>query len=714
MVWMHLVLLGLLFPCLMNCATAYAADSSLFRLSQLEQFSEKEKASENQFSTAIAEYGNLVLIGAPGRDDGGNASGAAYLFERGADGHWTQLQKLIANSGSPGELFGGSVAIGEDILVVGARGDAEQGSFAGAVYIFTRDAAAHWYQAHKLTASDGLAGNLFGFSLALNGETLFIGARGDEEAGNFSGAVYVFTRDVNGQWHEQQKLTASDGAAGDGFGISVAISGDVALIGARGDDDLGSVSGAAYFFAKNLDGHWEERQKVTASDGVAGDEFGYSVALDGETAVIGARFATGDEGREGAAYVFTYGSGHIGTLWNESQKLIGSTNEDNNRDNNEFGTSVALDEQTILVGAPSTDSKGNLAGAVHVFRFTPEEQDSHPWNEVQKLTGRDTSGGDKFGFAVALAQDIALVSAPFDDITVEDEDEEIADDDDDATFYSDVGSLYIFTQGELPILCTMRTDYERNTCKGTFEVTSLADLNDYMVEDFGSKENKNRYQHLIVTGDLEEAMLIIESPCKISLANGVVLSGDFIKVDGRRGVVGGDHGQLDAEDVCLVSEQGNARLGARTIVNVEALSIQAAQEVAIGEDATVDVGGALVLLSTSQTNASSAVIEKGAVVSAGSMKLEAPRRAELGADLILTVTDELSLISTGTTSGSSAGIRSGTQLRATDLTISAQRSAHIGEKASVTTSQRLHIEAGQCDISRSATITAGSRSGNCQ
>jgi hypothetical protein len=709
-VWIHLVLLGILFPYAIDWTAAYAADNSSFRLIQLERLSEKEKASENQFGTAIAEYGNLVLIGVPGQDDGGNASGAAYLFERGADGHWTQQQKLSANSGSPGDLFGCSVAMGEDILVVGARGDAEQGSFAGAVYIFTRDAAAQWSQTQKLTATDGLAGNLFGFSLALNGTTLFIGARGDENTGNFSGAVYVFTRDVSDQWHEQQKLTASDGAVGDGFGISVAVNGEFALIGARGDDDLGSASGAAYFFAKNSNGHWEESQKVTASDGIAGDELGYSVALNRETAVIGARFARGAEDREGAAYVFTYGSGHIGTLWNETQKLIGSANEDDSEDSSEFGASVALDEQTILVGAPSTDSKGNLAGAVHVFRFISEEQNSLPWSEVQKLTGRDTSGGDRFGFAVALAQDIALVSAPFDDITVADEDDE----DDEDTFYINVGSLYIFTPSALSNICTMRTNYERNSCKGTFTVASLADLDDYTMEDFGSKENKGRYQHLRITGDLEDALLIIESPCKISLTNGAVLSGDFIKVDGRKGVVGGEHGQLDAEYACLVSEQGSARLRAGTIVNVEALSIQAAKGVAIGEDATVDVGGDLVLLSTSQTNTSSAVIEKGAVVSAGSIKLEAPRRAELGADLILTVAGALSLISTGTTSGSSAGIRSGTQLRATDITISTQRSARIGEKASVTASQQLHIEAGQCDISRSATITAGTRSGNCQ
>ena len=161
----------------------------------------------------------------------------------------------------------------------------------------------HWTQQANLTASDGASRDLFGISVAVYCDTSVIGAYVDYDIGVFSGSAYVFTRS-GGTWTQQAKLTASDGASSDQFGISVAVDGDTAVIGAYWDDDSGIRSGSAYVFTRS-GGTWAQQTKLTASDGAAYDEFGYSVAVDGDTAIIGAYYDDDNGGSSGSAYVFT-------------------------------------------------------------------------------------------------------------------------------------------------------------------------------------------------------------------------------------------------------------------------------------------------------------------------------------------------------------------------------------------------------------------------
>ena len=149
---------------------------------------------------------------------------------------------------------------------------------------------------------------------------------------------------------EVEKLLASDGAAGDSFGTYVSVDGDTAVIGARNDDDNGHNSGAVYVFVRN-GGVWTEQQKLLASDGVAGDQFGWSVSVDGNTAVIGAPFAEGD----GAAYVFV----RNGSVWSEQQKLFASDGLAV-----DFGWSVSVDGDTAVIG---DDEAHDYTGAAYVF-----------------------------------------------------------------------------------------------------------------------------------------------------------------------------------------------------------------------------------------------------------------------------------------------------------------------------------------------------------
>jgi hypothetical protein len=232
----------------------------------------------------VAVDGDTVVVGADEDDDQGSLSGSAYVFVRNG-GSWAQQAKLTASGGVSGDRFGRSVALKGETVFIASQGDDDLGNQSGAVYVFGRTGVT-WTQQAKLTASDAAAFDTFGASVALEGDTALIGAFGDDDKGAISGSVYVFRRNGN-VWSEQAKLTASDGAAFDSFGSSVALDGNTALIGAVADDDKGPSSGSAYVFTRT-GGTWSQQAKLTASDGAAQDLFGFAVGLSGDTAFISA------------------------------------------------------------------------------------------------------------------------------------------------------------------------------------------------------------------------------------------------------------------------------------------------------------------------------------------------------------------------------------------------------------------------------------------
>ncbi|MBK8430868.1 MAG: hypothetical protein IPL28_06050 [Chloroflexi bacterium] len=229
----------------------------------------------------------------------------------------TEQAKLTASDAAANDNFGVSVAVSGDTAVIGAYQDDDGGSNSGSAYVFTRSGEV-WSEQAKLTASDAAANDFFGISVAVSGDTAVIGAYQDDNVGSNSGSAYVFTR--SGEvWSEQAKLTASDPAMNDWFGYSVAISGDTAIIGAYLDDDGGSNSGSAYVFTRTA-GVWSQQAKLTASDPAMDDWFGYSVAISGDTAVIGA-YQDDDGGSDsGSAYAFT----RMGVVWSQQAKLTAS------------------------------------------------------------------------------------------------------------------------------------------------------------------------------------------------------------------------------------------------------------------------------------------------------------------------------------------------------------------------------------------------------
>lgn len=241
---------------------------------------------------SVAISGNIIVVGAPNADGAENGSGAAYIFSA-ITGQ--QLLKLAADDGEMEDLFGYSVAMEDFIVVIGAQYDDDNGEHAGAVYVFD---TSRGRQLHKLLADDGDSGDIFGASVSMFHDTIVIGASSADGINRWEGAAYLFDA-VSG--HQLDKLLPDDPAEEDHFGTDVSINERTVVIGSVGDDDHGDKSGSAYVFDADTG---QQIQKLTADDAAAGDSFGMSVANDGGRILIGATHDDDLGENSGSAYLF--------------------------------------------------------------------------------------------------------------------------------------------------------------------------------------------------------------------------------------------------------------------------------------------------------------------------------------------------------------------------------------------------------------------------
>jgi hypothetical protein len=317
-------------------------------------------ADEEYFGWSVALDGDTAVVGAPQLSDTGIAPGGVYVFTR-TGGVWTEQAKLLASDPTHVDSLGQAVALDGDTAVVGAPNDDAYGPYSGSAYVFTRSGST-WTEQAKLLASDGAEWDRFGYSVALDGDTVVIGAYLDDDNGDASGSSYVFTR-TGILWTEQAKLMPSDGEEQHRFGYSVALDSDTVIIGAYGDSDNSWNSGAAYVFTRTGT-LWTQEAKLLASDGDWVDFFGLSVALDGDTALISSQ--DDDNGQDsGSAYVFT----RAGGVWTEQAKLLASDGTDLDY----FALAVAIDSDTAVIGAPDDDDNGEDSGSAYVFRLYDDD-----------------------------------------------------------------------------------------------------------------------------------------------------------------------------------------------------------------------------------------------------------------------------------------------------------------------------------------------------
>ncbi len=341
------------------------------------------------FGLAIALDGGRGIIGASGKDLDGDDAGAAYLFEGFPD---IELNKTTLQDGLPFDRFGASVATYGDTLLIGRPRAAFPGS--GEIY---RLEHGEWKPEARLEASDRPAQQRFGQAVSIHDGVCVLGAPLDDDGGENAGAAYVFRHDGQA-WVQEAKLVASDSAAGDSFGSSVSISDRYLVVGAYLRDDAGDSSGAAYVF--HFDGQsWVEQARLTASDAAAGDQFGRSVTIDGNTVAIGARFDDDRGSSSGSVYVFR----RSGQQWSQTEKIVPL----DGRFGDHFGTSVSLLAEVLAVGTPGDDDVAPTAGAVYVYVY-----ESQAWNQAAKLTPVDEPLFAELGWAVSLAPPMLLAGAP--------------------------------------------------------------------------------------------------------------------------------------------------------------------------------------------------------------------------------------------------------------------------------------------------------------
>jgi hypothetical protein len=348
----------------------------------------------------VALTGDTAVVGSARDFRCCSRLGEAYVFAR--DGvTWLEEATLRAGDVRWRDEFGAAVAASGDTVVVGAPGASIRSFGDGAVYVFVKRGGS-WVEEAKLTGSDNAWGDSFGGRVALDGDTLVVGAHLHSTPRPSIGAAYVFRR-VADTWVEEAKLTPSEIRYGRFFGIGVAVSGDTVAVGDVSGSGLTFQSGVAYVYVREPDG-WHEQARLFADDGGDGHEFGYSVALHDDTLVVGANNAHGavpGVGGGGSAYVFV----RQGSTWAQPSRLSACDGASSDW----FGIDVALSGDTVVVGAYGADGRYREEGAAYVFH-----REGDDWTLLGKLTSPSPSFRAGFGIAVAVDGDTALVGSPLD------------------------------------------------------------------------------------------------------------------------------------------------------------------------------------------------------------------------------------------------------------------------------------------------------------
>ncbi len=375
------------------------------RFSQQAKLTATNGASGDYLGNSVAIAGNTAVIGASKAAVGANAAqGAVYVFVRNPSNVWTFQQKLTAADGAANDQFGNSVAIAdipapaETVIMVGALGnDANGRANQGAVYVFERaSGGATWISNQKLTATDGAANDTFGFSVAMTGNFAIIGANNADTPNRTDvGAAYIFYRSATA-WSQEQKLTIpGNGNNNDHFGNSVSISGTLAAIGSN---VTGSQTGYAYVFERIPNTSVWASQIGFQANG----KYGASVAISGETLLVGSPEATvGANPGQGMVNFYK----RVGSSWTDQ----GNYTAADGAVNDYFGTSLAISGDTAIIGSDFDDVGANEnQGSAYIF-----SRAGTVWTEQQKLTAADGAAYNYFGISVAISDSTAIAGASF-------------------------------------------------------------------------------------------------------------------------------------------------------------------------------------------------------------------------------------------------------------------------------------------------------------
>ncbi|NNM27735.1 MAG: hypothetical protein HKO59_17470 [Phycisphaerales bacterium] len=311
---------------------------------------------------------------------------------------------LTASDSAPQDNFGVAVSISGDLAILGARFDDHSGlTNPGSAYIFIRTGST-WTEEMKLTATPPAANQQFGASVAISGDVAIVGAHGDDGSTSVLGVAYIFRRTAPGIWVQEAKVKAADGVVGDDFGYDVAIDGEVAVVGSR-YDDLATLTdaGSAYVYRHDGLGGWPQEAEVYLVDPRIWDRFGTSVSVFGDWIAVGVplRGVVGSIPDCGSAVLFEW----TGAAWMQRQEIWASDRGANDW----LGVSMSIYEDVLITGA-----RGDLSqrGSAYIFRWN---ESLSQWIQEKKLLASDGVSGDNFGRSVAIRGPLAVVGADLDD-----------------------------------------------------------------------------------------------------------------------------------------------------------------------------------------------------------------------------------------------------------------------------------------------------------
>lgn len=378
------------------------------------------------FGWGVSIDGDYAIAGAHTNDDNGSSSGSAYMYKKDANGTYVQIQKLLALDAEPGDFFGYKVAISGSYAIVGAYGDDDNGTDAGSAYIFTNDGSDHFVQTVKLIGLDTAAGDEFGRQVAINNDYAVVGAWADDDNGTSSGSIYIFKNSGSGVFVQTQKIIAYDAEAFDNFGRSVAIDGDYLIIGSK--NDLAPVFGtsSAYIYKKDVTGTFSFIGKIHSSDNNVND-FGNSVDINAQYAVVGASGNDDNNSNAGSAYIFK-NDGNDNFI--ETNKLLALDAAAGDF----FGYSVCIEGNYAVIGAYGNDDNGSNSGSAYIF----ENDGNGNFIQIEKLLASDAAASDQFGAEIAISTNHIIIGAHDNTINFNGYD------------YTGAGSAYIFKSSAKP------------------------------------------------------------------------------------------------------------------------------------------------------------------------------------------------------------------------------------------------------------------------
>ena len=370
------------------CVQAYTASSTY----EDAKITASDGGGYDYFGKSVSISGNVAIAGSYKDDDNGTNAGAAYIYRFNGD-QWVEEAKLLASDGSNNDEFGTRVSIDGNIAIVGAP---KNGYHAGTAYVY-RFNGKKWVEETILQGSSQNTYGGFGFSVCVEGDKVIVGEYGFN---TFAGCAFIFS--FNGKdWVEESKLIASDGLNVDEMGWSVSISGDSAIVGAPLSDGDGNWSGSAYVFHFN-GSDWIEESKLTASDASSDDKFGISVSISGDSIFVGSPYADNSDGmNSGAAYTYRFEGGS----WVEQSKLF--TPDGSYED--AFGYFVSVSGTNAVVGAYAADDIGGDSGSAQMYHL-----DDTSWIEGTRLLASDGASEDFFGFSVCISDTNVIVGSPQD------------------------------------------------------------------------------------------------------------------------------------------------------------------------------------------------------------------------------------------------------------------------------------------------------------